>query len=43
MNKTDNIFNGINRVKDRIININEEMKEKNREKSLVLEMKDLKK
>jgi hypothetical protein len=43
MNKTDNIFSGLNRIKERIMNINEEKKEKKREKSFVLEMKELKK
>ena len=43
MNKTDNIFSGMNKIKERIMNLNEEKKEKKREKSFVLEMKELKK
>ena len=44
MNKTDNIFSGMNKVKERILNLNnEEKKERKREKSFVLEMKELKK
>lgn len=42
MNKTDNIFSGVNKIKERIMNMNEEKKEKKREKSFVLEMKELK-
>lgn len=43
MNKTDDIFSGMSKIKEKIMNMNEEKREKKREKSFVLEMKDLKK
>jgi hypothetical protein len=43
MNNTDDIFSGMNKIKEKIMNLNEEKREKKREKSFVLEMKELKK